>query len=205
MKQPTGCFYFSVFGTILWDKSPSMKRSLSILIISFCISQFSIAQDLGFRTTDIGAEYQWFPRGAIYNLHLAINARLNHSIQVRAGKLVSPWKTDINPKEKADGWGGGIGYRYYFKPFPYQFFIGVRVDAWRMQFKQDFSPVDFGGNIGKVWMFEPGIETGYTFIINDIAFFTPYISAGYSTHSVKDMTFGNKFTPIVGVSAGFRL
>ena len=110
-----------------------MKKQLNLAILTFLFCSCSYAQDMGFRTTDIGGEYQWYPHGSIYNLHVAFNAKLNHSIQLRLGYNNVPAYDAGDHTEFGKGWGGGLGYRYYFKPFPYKFFIGARADVWARQ------------------------------------------------------------------------
>ena len=185
-----------------------MKKQLNLAILTFLFCSCSYAQDMGFRTTDIGGEYQWYPRGSIYNLHVAFNAKLNHSIQVRLGyNHVPAYRTNAHT-EYGKGWGGGLGYRYYFKPFPYKFFIGARADIWVMKIDLDYDPA--GGPavfLNNTLIVQPALETGYTFVINDIVFFTAYVSAGFQTNFDqlgKDIKYGNGFVPVAGVCAGFR-
>ena len=185
-----------------------MKKRTTLLLCSFVLLSSLRAQDIGFRTTDIGGEYQHYDRGSIYNLHVAFNAKLNHSILVRLGyNQVSRYQVDDHT-EFGNGWGGGIGYRYYFKPFPYKLFIGARVDIWSMKIHMDFSPANgpayFPQNTAIV---HPALETGYTFVINDMVFFTPNISAGFHTDfgQLKTVRYGNGFVTTFGASAGIRL
>src|SRR5436190_22133811 len=116
-----------------------MKKLLGLASLTFLFCLCSYAQNMGFRTTDIGGEFQWYPRGTIYNLHVAFNAKLNHSIQLRLGYNHVPAYDAGSHTEFGEGWGGGLGYRYYFKPFPHKFFIGARADVWLMKIEMDFS------------------------------------------------------------------
>lgn len=193
-----------------------MKKQLSLVILIFLFCSCSYGQNMGFRTTDIGGEYQWYPHGSIYNLHVAFNSKLNHSFQLRLGyNHVSAYTARIQKEYGVDvhtefgkGWGGGFGYRYYFKPFPHKFFIGAKADLWIMQMD-----VDYGAAAGpytiikKTLILQPAIETGYTFVINDIVYVTPNVSAGFQTdfgQFGKGLKYGNGFLPTAGVSAGIR-
>ncbi|HMK27133.1 MAG TPA: hypothetical protein VK483_13970 [Chitinophagaceae bacterium] len=181
-----------------------MKKQLNLAILTFLFCSCSYAQDMGFRTTDIGAEYQWYPRGTIYNLHVAFNAKLNHSIQLRLGYNHVPVFNAGSHKEFGKGWGGGLGYRYYFKPFPYKFFIGARADIWLMDIEEDYSPTDFGSEPDNYLVLQPALEAGYTFVINDVLYITPYAAAGFQTQFEGGAKYGNGFVPTAGISAGFR-
>ena len=182
-----------------------MKKLTSLpLLLLITLSVHS--QDIGFRTTDVGGEFQWYPDGKIYNLHLAFNAKLNHSFQVRAGYNHINTKVYTDHTEKGSGWGGGLGYRYYFKPFPYQFFIGLRADIWNMTINWSTPLTEIVGI--KRLIFYPAAETGYTFIINDQCFITICGSLGTQTVFKKEgqkVNYGGGFTSQAGISAGFRL
>jgi hypothetical protein len=190
----------------LWGIPLYMKRTTTLLLCLIIIVNLS-AQEMGFRTTDIGGEYQHYNRGSVYNLHLAFNAKLNHSIQLRLGYNQVPTFNAGSHTETGKGWGGGLGYRYYFNPFPYKFFAGVRIDAWRMKIENDYSPADFFARYDPVWIIHPALETGYTFVINDMVYFTPYLSAGFHSDfdQLKTVKYGNGFVATMGVSAGIRL
>jgi|KBSSwiStaDraftv2_1062776.scaffolds.fasta_scaffold107108_2 hypothetical protein len=183
-----------------------MKKQLNLAILTFLFCSCSYAQDMGFRTTDIGGEYQWYPHGSIYNLHVAFNAKLNHSIQLRLGYNNVPAYDAGDHTEFGKGWGGGLGYRYYFKPFPYKFFIGARADVWAMKIEQVYDFFDFLSTQDNYLVLQPALEAGYTFIINDVLYITAYGSAGFQTGFDRSSTmkYGNGFVPTAGISAGFR-
>lgn len=184
-----------------------MKKQTSLAILSFLYCLCSYAQEMGYRTTDIGGEYQWYPRGSIYNLHVAFNAKLNHSIQLRLGYNQVAVYDAGDHTEAGEGWGGGLGYRYYFKPFPHKFFIGVRADIWAMKMNLDYSPADILIISENILVLQPALEAGYTFVINDMLYITPHVSAGLQTdldQLGKNAEYGNGFIPTAGISAGIR-
>ena len=41
--------------------------------------------EVGYNTTDIGAEFQWYKDGKFIGLHLATNAKLHHSFHATIG------------------------------------------------------------------------------------------------------------------------
>jgi len=182
-------------------------KKLIIFIFFLFIYFFSFSQyesDIGYRTTDVGAEFQWYPAGYIAGLHLGFNSKLHHSVQLRLGYNKANRKDDGEKEtEEGGGWGGGLGYRYYFKPFPHKFFIGLRTDIWRLNI--DWTE---GAQTGttKTWTFQPLFETGYTFFINDQAFLTASISNGTGINIKTDgEKVGQGFVTMAGISFGVRL
>jgi hypothetical protein len=182
-----------------------MKRSL-LIIAGILFLSISKAQKT-FEFIDIGGEYQPYSHGSIYNLQVALNTKLNHAVQIRLGYNNVPSYGTKTHTEEGGGWGGGLGYRYYFAGPPSKFFAGARIDAWSMDID-----VDFGIAAGPavysdpVWVFHPAIETGYMFLINKKIFLTPYVTAGLHSDGYKDnlieYTKGFKITG--GISAGVR-
>lgn len=185
-----------------------MVKQVLLLILPVLLSRYASAQDFGYRTTDIGAGYQYYPHGSVYTLHASFNAKLNHSFQLKFGfNQLSPHKTH-NHLENGEGWGGGIGYRYYFTPVTKRFYAGINADIWVMKILIDYSPAGgpalFPKNAACI---EPSVETGYTFLINEAVFITPYAAAGFQATSqttATDQQYGKGFFPAVGIRAGIR-
>ena len=181
-----------------------MKQAtiLCTLVLFFYSSRSQV--EVGFTTTDIGAQFQWYPTGTISSLHVAFNSKIHHSVLVQLGYNKANRKDDgEKDDEKGSGWGGAIGYRYYFKPFPYKFFLGVKTDIYRM--KIDWVEGIQTGET-KTWTLQPLFEIGYTFIINDQGFITPFIANGAEINIKTDGDkVGQGFITLIGISAGFRL
>jgi hypothetical protein len=109
-----------------------MQKNLLILVTIFFFSVNSHSQDVGYRTFDVGAEYQYSKDGPAFNLQLAFNAEEHHSIVLRAGYMKVSGKTNAaHNSETGTGWGGSIGYRYHFSVIPKRFFIGARAGLFR--------------------------------------------------------------------------
>jgi hypothetical protein len=182
-----------------------MKRFTFIALASACFSLTSHSQDLGYNTTDIGAEYSWVENSPGVNLQVAFNAKIHHSFLASVG-----YKTAYRPisgthnNEKGQGWGGSVGYRYYFDYIPRSFFVGARTHFWSLSMYRTADPTL---KTVSVLIAQPSIEVGYTAVINDIFFITTYISAGKQfTISSPDDTFGygKGSATGAGISAGFR-
>ena len=182
-----------------------MKKAAILFFFAF-IFNASHSQDVevGYTTTDIGAQFQWYPSGTISGLHLAFNSRIHHSVLVQLSYNKTNRKDNGEKEnEKGSGWGGAIGYRYYFKPFPHKFFIGAKTDIYRMK-------IDWVQGIqtgeSRTWTLQPTFEIGYTFIINDQAFITPSVSNGVEINlKTEGDKVGQGFITLIGISAGFRL
>jgi hypothetical protein len=146
--------------------------SLSLIFIS--ITSWS-QEDFGYKTHDIGAETQLNGDGIAFLLHLAMNSRIHHSLILQGGyNNVSSKNVSPTGQEKGSGWGGAIGYRYYTGIIPKRFYIGVRAGFWKMDI--DWSNSLIKGT-SKLNIFQPAVETGYTFLINEVFFITPSFMA----------------------------
>jgi len=176
---------------------------LSSFLIAILIAK---AQDnIGYTTTDVGAETQWNSSGGYTGvMHIAFNGVVHSGFQVRAGYNFVDRKNwgDKHAVENGGGPGGGIGYRYYFPFRPHQFFLGIRSDIWRL--KIDWSDALLAGTT-KTWTLHPAAEAGYMFLINDMVFITPAVSAGYiSNLSTDGADIGEGFIFSAGLSAGIK-
>ena len=182
-----------------------MKKVIPFIFLLFiCVSTLSQNDiEMGYTTTDIGGEFQWYPAGTITGLHIAFNAKLHSSVHIRLGYNKTNRKDNgKHADEKGSGWGGTIGYRYYFKPFPHKFFIGARTDLWRM--KINWSDALLPGT-SKTWTLQPTFETGYTFFVNDQMFITPSIANGVEINIKTDgQEVGHGFITLLGISLGVR-
>jgi hypothetical protein len=180
-----------------------MKRSIILFFIIF-IQVKMTAQEMGYNTTDIGGEFQWYKAGTITGLHIAFNSKLHHSVLFRIGYNKTDRKDwGEHNDEKGSGWGGTVGYRYYFNPFPHKFFIGARTDVWRMTI--DWKDGLLEGT-SKTWTIQPTFETGYTFFVNDQMFITPSLANGVEINMKTDgQDVGHGFITLLGISLGVRL
>jgi Protein of unknown function (DUF3575) len=182
-----------------------MKKLVAPLILILLITTAAQAQDFGYTTRDVGAEFQYQPDGLLFNLQLAFNAKIHHAVIFRAGYNKIKTASTIHNSENGDGWGGSIGYRYYFKVLPVKFFAGLRIDAYKMNVHWSKSFLEEGDT--KLAFLQPTIEVGYTFLFNELFFITPHLAAGYQIELYskgENIAYGNGFIPQPGISAGFR-
>jgi hypothetical protein len=182
-------------------------RKKILLSLSLIISMaFSVTaqESVGYTTTDVGGEFQWHsPGGYSGMLHVAFNGEIHSGFQVRAGYMIADRKDwGEHVIEKGGGPGGGLGYRYYFPYRPHQFFLGIRSEIWRL--KIDWEDALLKGTT-KTWTIQPAAEAGYMILINDMAFITPAVSAGYfSNLSTDGAAIGEGFVFSAGISIGLK-
>lgn len=181
-----------------------MKKQLSLFVILF----FSLtlhAQDLGYRTLDAGAGYLYSEEGPSFNLQFALNAKEHHSFVFGGNyRKLNRQTAAGHSAEEGNGWGGFLGYRYHFSIMPKRFFIGVRAGIQSMNI--DWATTEADGT-SKLLVLQSGLETGYTFLINDLFFITPHIIASLQKKlSAKGeaVSFGNDFLPMAGINLGWR-
>ena len=178
------------------------KTILSFFTSSFFVFHLS-AQEVGYNTTDIGAEFNNYAGGNIFNLHVAFNSKLHHSFIIRAGyQSVNEKYNSTLLNENGGGLMCGLGYRYYFTYKPTRLFMGVKFDYWKLDI--DWNNTGTNGNINGSSIV-PAIEAGYMFNFNDRFFLTPAITAGTianSTNASAQMKNGFLFT--AGLSAGVK-
>ncbi len=183
-----------------------MKKLTLIALSSlfFAFSAYS-QEDFGYKTFDIGLEYKWAQKSPGINLQMAFNSKLHHSFLISIG-----FKNAYNPiegthdNEKGRGWGGSLGYRYYFSVVPKGFFLGVRCDLWSMRM---YHTANASGPSSNVLIAQPSGEIGYTILINDQLFITLFASGGKQftvSSSGEAYKYGQEFIPGGGISVGWR-
>jgi hypothetical protein len=182
-----------------------MKKYTLIVLNLLCISSVNYSQDFGYKTFDVGVEYKWASNSPDVGIQLAMNLEEHHSF-ILSGAFKTAWHPIPNShnNEKGRGWGGGLGYRYYFSVLPKRVFLGVRGEIWSMGM---YRTANTTAETVQVMIFQPNVELGYTGLINDMVFITPYISAGKQlTLSSEGDTFlyGNGFVTSFGLSVGWR-
>ena len=181
-----------------------MKKQLPLFVLLF-YSLTAQSQELGYRTLDAGAGYLYSNEGPVFNLHFALNAKEHHSFVFGGSyRKLNRQSSALHAGEEGTGWGGFIGYRYYLSVMPKRFFIGARAGLLSMNINWVTTE---GEGTSKLLVLQPGLETGYTFLINDLFFITPHIIAGLQKKlSVKGeaVSFGNDFLPMAGISLGWR-
>ncbi len=151
-----------------------------LLLLSLFFTSLS-AQDDSNHFRDIGLEIQQYPTGYLLGLRAEWELTPHHNITLRAGyNGLDHQDFGVHESEIGGGFGGTLGYRYYFKPNAQAFFLGARADLWQNE-------VDWKDNIGTpgalfgttdVWVLQPTAIAGYLFLLQDHWVFTPTLAFG---------------------------
>lgn len=159
--------------------------------------------EVGYNTTDIGAEFQYYKDGKFIGLHLATNAKLHHSFNATIGYYMAGDPTaSFYYNQNTGGLGFGLGYRYYVNLRPHGFFIGAKADLFtnKIMLNTQTSEGPYTSSI-----LIPSLQTGYMILINDIFFITPTVSVGYKTNLQDKMSADEKkAVALLGISCGFK-
>jgi hypothetical protein len=179
-----------------------MRRGIS-LIFSFCFILSARSQDMGYKTIDVGAEFQDYYRGNMTCLHLAYNFPIHSGIQFRVGYNKSNWKgAGLHDNEEGQGPVFSLGYRYYTLVRPHGFFFGAHLDFSRLTI--DWREGAITGT-SKISALQPTIELGYMFLINDMVFITPSVGTGIQTNlKTEGQKVGDGSVFTTGISAGWK-
>jgi len=177
-----------------------MKKTTTIFFIVFLFNTSHAQMEVGYNTTDIGAEFQWYKDGKFIGLHLATNAKLHHSFHATigyymAGDPTASFYSNVNN----GGLGVELGYRYYILLKPHGFFIGAKADLFTHKVGLETFMITTS------MIFIPSLQTGYMILINDMFFITPTASVGYKTNLQSDMSLDEKkAVGLFGISCGFK-
>jgi hypothetical protein len=133
----------------------------SILLLAFLLfSGLAQSQSLGF-------EFQAYPTGLIPGIRYANGWGERHEWNLRLGlNLIDHRDLGVKWDEQGWGYGGSLGYRYYFKPDWQGFFIGPRFDLWRNHIDWvDILPNDAQvSGVTRLLVVQPTAEAGYQWV-----------------------------------------
>lgn len=180
-----------------------MKRLITIFFLVFLFNTSHAQMEVGYNTTDIGAEFQWYKDGKFIGLHIATNAKLHHSFHSEIGYYMAGDPTaSFYDNQKKGGLGLGLGYRYYIMLRPHAFFIGVKANLFTNEIIL-LGTQDPETHTSKIFI--PSLETGYMILVNDCFFITPAISIGYKTNLESIMSLDEKkAVALLGISVGAK-
>ena len=113
----------------------------------------------------LGAEVRGYPAGVIPALYgevpLTDHGLLTFDL---AANLTDRQDFGEHDEEDGSGFGGGVGYRYYFGQRLDRWFLGARVDLWSLSI--DWQDPGTSGNTD-VLVLQPTVEGGYGFRLGD--------------------------------------
>ena len=158
--------------------------------------------EVGYNTTDIGGEFQWYKDGKFIGLHVAANSKLHNSFHAEIGYYIAGDPTATFYKNQTNGGLGlGFGFRYYTLYRPHAFFVGVKANVFNYKVTLTTQTPE----TSKSTILIPALETGYMILINDMFFITPSVSLGYKTNlQSKLKSDEKKAVALIGISTGFK-
>jgi hypothetical protein len=180
-----------------------MKKATTFCLLVFLFHAANAQMEVGYNTTDIGAEFQWYKDGKFIGLHLAANAKLHNSFHVMLGYYIAGTPTaSFYDNQSKGGLGAGLGYRYYTNLRPHGFFIGAKASLFTNKVMLDTpTPEDPCTSM----IFIPSLQTGYMLLINDMFFITPSVEAGMKTNLQSKLSAEeNKVVALLGISIGAK-
>jgi hypothetical protein len=180
-----------------------MKKAITLFLLLFIFNASHAQMEVGYNTTDVGAEFQYYKNGKFIGLHLATNSKLHHSFHVTIGYYMAGDPTaSFYYNQNKGGLGFGLGYRYYVNLRPHGFFIGAKADLFTNKIMLN-TQIPEGPYTSSILI--PSLQTGYLILINDMFFITPTASVGYKTNLQSKMSADKKkAVGLLGVSCGFK-
>jgi hypothetical protein len=181
-----------------------MKKATTIFFIVFLFNASHAQMEVGYNTTDIGAEFQWYEDGTFIGLHWATNAKLHHSFHATIGYYRAGDPTaSFYYNQNNGGLGGGLGYRYYTNLRPHGFFIGAKADLFTYKIGLKTQTLSIEAHTSMIFI--PSLQTGYMILINDMFFITPTVSVGYKTNLQHNMSADEKKSvALLGIALGAK-
>jgi hypothetical protein len=180
-----------------------MKRAATLFFLAFLFNASHAQMEVGYNTTDIGGEFQWYKDGKFIGLHLATNAKLHHSFHATIGYYIPGDPTaSFYYNQNNGGLGAGLGYRYYILLRPHGFFMGAKADLFTCKIMLDTQTSE---DPYTSMIFIPSLQAGYMILINDMFFITPTASFGYKTNLQSEMSLDEKKSvALFGISLGAK-
>lgn len=157
-----------------------MRFCYPLLILFTVLSSHVFAQDKQHQYKDVGLEIQQYPTGFLYGLKLELGIKSHHAIDFRLGyNSLDHQDFGVHDSEIGGGFGGSIGYRYYFNSLPKGFFLGVRTDLWFNEIDwEDIENMDTVLGNTSVIVLQPTGMIGYSFLFKDHFVLTPTLALG---------------------------
>ena len=178
-------------------------RKLTIILFLSLFSFASFSQsEVGYNTTDFGAEFQWYKDGKFVGLHFAANSKLHNSFHAMIGiySAETP-KSTYYYNSKKGGVGFGLGYRYYINLRPHGFFAGLNLNLFTKEVILNTQTPEHVKSL----IFIPTFQAGYMILINDLFFITPTVQGGYKTNLQSKLSADEKkAVGLLGINMGFK-
>jgi len=184
-------------------------KNLYILLTFFALMNTAIGQEEKVKYFELGIEVQQYPTGNLSGIRGEVGLANHHALDFRAGYNALDHKDfGVHNTEVGGGFGGSVGYRYYFNPANEKWFAGIRTDLW-------FNEVDWTDpapnspipvkDVTNVVVLQPTVIGGYRWAFGDHFAITPTAAFGAEINIVTDgEEVGQGFILLLGVSLTYR-
>jgi hypothetical protein len=186
---------------------PPMKRA-ALLLCFFCLTAPVLSAQAPW---SLAFEFQAYPTGLIPGLRADYTFGQHHSLHARVGyNWVRHRDLGVQDDERGDGFGGTLGYRYYFREGFRGWFLGGRTGVWRntmaWQDKDDSGTILSKG-VSKIIVVQPTAEAGFLFPLGNSPWFVaPSAAFGVEVNvKTEGAQVGEGLIILLGVSVGRRL
>lgn len=157
-------------------------KKIYLLFTFFTLAHTAIGQEKPGKYFEIGFEIQQYPTGYLAGVRGEIGLAHHHTLDFRIGYNGLDHKDfGVHNTEVGGGFGGSLGYRYYFNPAHKKWFAGLRTDLWFNEVDwSDPVPgtVDFIKDATKVVVLQPTVIGGYRWAVGDHFAITPTAAFG---------------------------
>ncbi|MBK8556963.1 MAG: hypothetical protein IPL65_14870 [Lewinellaceae bacterium] len=136
-----------------------------------------------------GLELQAYPTGFMPGIRIEKAMTPHDALHLRLGyNMANHGDNGVQDDERGGGFGGSLGYRYYFQSGQKGWCLGPRADVWcnRMDWKSlDAAGQTLASGTTRITVVQPTLEAGYQFRPgNSKLFVTPTLAFGYEVNVV---------------------
>ncbi len=178
----------------------SKATVLTFILLFLC---FAVqAQD------DANFELQVYPTGIIPGIRLEKNFALKHAAHIRVGaQFINHWGFGVQEKEWGYGYGTSFGYKRFYKEDFQGYSLGLKCDLWQnfISWKNDPNTTMETSGKTEIYVIQPTLEFGRTFLKNKNRIITPTIAVGFEWNvRTEGQPTGEGAILLIGVLIGKR-
>ena len=166
-----------------------MKKVFLFFIFLSCLNT-TFGQETDHRYFEFGVEIQQYPTGFLTGVRAEIGWKPHHALDFRVGYNQLDHKDfGVHDSEIGGGFGGTVGYRYYFSSDNKKWFFGARTDLWFNDIDWidfDVGGVEIANGSTNVVVLQPTLIGGYRFSLNDYFALTPTVAFGAEINIATD-------------------
>ncbi len=184
-------------------------KKIYLFFIFLSWMNISIGQETTGKYFEIGYEIQQYPTGFLNSVRGEIGLAPHHALDFRIGyNSLDHEDFGVHDSEIGGGFGGSLGYRYYFNSENKKWFVGGRTDVWFNEI--DWIDFDVNDNVSAmgvtdVVVLQPTLIGGFRWTLNDHFSLTPTVAFGAEINiSTDGAEVGEGGIVLWGVSFTYR-